>query len=224
MFKNIALLHYSGKMYSTLLLANYCQCYFLVRWQLCQLVPLTCCQEQNPFHSAMLSHVVHSGSAFCTLTLKHWKDYPCKICFIYLLPFPLSRRWFSIQNSQLVYQKKLKASPFIFQPISFPLECRRLSEVKCNDNRWWRFFNVTVLFTEIRRAQRPVCGFQVLCSCLPGSAVWAVDKRRNYNYNFLILCLQDSLTVVVEDLRLCSVKPCEDIERRFCFEVVSPTK
>uniref|UniRef100_A0A672NKB7 Arf-GAP with coiled-coil, ANK repeat and PH domain-containing protein n=1 Tax=Sinocyclocheilus grahami TaxID=75366 RepID=A0A672NKB7_SINGR len=35
--------------------------------------------------------------------------------------------------------------------------------------------------------------------------------------------LKDSLTVVVEDLRLCSVKPCEDIERRFCFEVVSPT-
>uniref|UniRef100_A0A665X621 Arf-GAP with coiled-coil, ANK repeat and PH domain-containing protein n=1 Tax=Echeneis naucrates TaxID=173247 RepID=A0A665X621_ECHNA len=34
----------------------------------------------------------------------------------------------------------------------------------------------------------------------------------------------DSLTVVVEDLRLCSVKPCEDNERRFCFEVVSPTK
>lgn len=38
------------------------------------------------------------------------------------------------------------------------------------------------------------------------------------------LCLQDVLTVVVDDLRLCSVKPCEDIERRFCFEVVSPTK
>uniref|UniRef100_A0A8C8G2F5 Arf-GAP with coiled-coil, ANK repeat and PH domain-containing protein n=1 Tax=Oncorhynchus tshawytscha TaxID=74940 RepID=A0A8C8G2F5_ONCTS len=36
--------------------------------------------------------------------------------------------------------------------------------------------------------------------------------------------LKDSLTVVVEDLRLCSVKPCEDIERRFCFEVVSPNK
>uniref|UniRef100_A0A663LUE1 Arf-GAP with coiled-coil, ANK repeat and PH domain-containing protein n=1 Tax=Athene cunicularia TaxID=194338 RepID=A0A663LUE1_ATHCN len=36
--------------------------------------------------------------------------------------------------------------------------------------------------------------------------------------------LQDVLTVVVEDLRLCTVKPCEDIERRFCFEVVSPTK
>ncbi|XP_021099315.1 arf-GAP with coiled-coil, ANK repeat and PH domain-containing protein 3 isoform X3 [Heterocephalus glaber] len=36
--------------------------------------------------------------------------------------------------------------------------------------------------------------------------------------------LKDSLTVVVDDLRLCSVKPCEDTERRFCFEVVSPTK
>lgn len=35
---------------------------------------------------------------------------------------------------------------------------------------------------------------------------------------------QDALTVVVDDLRLCSVKPYEDIERRFCFEVVSPTK
>uniref|UniRef100_UPI00358F9BC6 arf-GAP with coiled-coil, ANK repeat and PH domain-containing protein 1 isoform X2 n=1 Tax=Myxine glutinosa TaxID=7769 RepID=UPI00358F9BC6 len=36
--------------------------------------------------------------------------------------------------------------------------------------------------------------------------------------------LKDSPTVVVEDLRLCSVKPYEDIERRFCFEVVSPVK
>ncbi|KAH0504426.1 Arf-GAP with coiled-coil, ANK repeat and PH domain-containing protein 2 [Microtus ochrogaster] len=53
-----------------------------------------------------------------------------------------NRRWFSIQNNQLVYQKKFKESP----------------------------------------------------------------------------------TVVVEDLRLCTVKHCEDIERRFCFEVVSPTK
>uniref|UniRef100_A0A8C3RP07 Arf-GAP with coiled-coil, ANK repeat and PH domain-containing protein n=1 Tax=Chelydra serpentina TaxID=8475 RepID=A0A8C3RP07_CHESE len=33
-----------------------------------------------------------------------------------------------------------------------------------------------------------------------------------------------NLTLVVEDLRLCTVKHCEDIERRFCFEVVSPTK
>lgn len=49
----------------------------------------------------------------------------------------------------------------------------------------------------------------------------AVGQRGNEK---LPVCLQDSLTVVVEDLRLCSVKPCEDIERRFCFEVVSPTK
>ncbi|XP_076828480.1 arf-GAP with coiled-coil, ANK repeat and PH domain-containing protein 2 isoform X6 [Brachyhypopomus gauderio] len=34
----------------------------------------------------------------------------------------------------------------------------------------------------------------------------------------------DNPTVVVEDLRLCTVKQCEDVERRFCFEVVSPTK
>ena len=39
-----------------------------------------------------------------------------------------------------------------------------------------------------------------------------------------VLFLQDNPTVVVEDLRLCTVKHCEDIERRFCFEVVSPTK
>nr|XP_020820317.1 arf-GAP with coiled-coil, ANK repeat and PH domain-containing protein 2 isoform X1 [Phascolarctos cinereus] len=35
---------------------------------------------------------------------------------------------------------------------------------------------------------------------------------------------KDTPTVVVEDLRLCTVKHCEDVERRFCFEVVSPTK
>ncbi|XP_072704798.1 arf-GAP with coiled-coil, ANK repeat and PH domain-containing protein 1 [Ciconia boyciana] len=34
----------------------------------------------------------------------------------------------------------------------------------------------------------------------------------------------DPPTVVVEDLRLCTVKPCPDLERRFCFEVVSPSK
>ncbi|XP_053161596.1 arf-GAP with coiled-coil, ANK repeat and PH domain-containing protein 2 isoform X1 [Hemicordylus capensis] len=35
---------------------------------------------------------------------------------------------------------------------------------------------------------------------------------------------KDNPTVVVEDLRLCTVKHCEDLERRFCFEVVSPSK
>ncbi|XP_063157784.1 arf-GAP with coiled-coil, ANK repeat and PH domain-containing protein 1 [Candoia aspera] len=35
---------------------------------------------------------------------------------------------------------------------------------------------------------------------------------------------KDAVTVVVEDLRLCTVKPSPDHERRFCFEVVSPSK
>ncbi|KAI3357754.1 hypothetical protein L3Q82_016160 [Scortum barcoo] len=49
-------------------------------------------------------------------------------------------------------------------------------------------------------------------------------KAEKWRNEKLFVCGQDSLTVVVEDLRLCSVKPCEDIERRFCFEVVSPSK
>ncbi|XP_050529370.1 arf-GAP with coiled-coil, ANK repeat and PH domain-containing protein 2 [Daktulosphaira vitifoliae] len=35
---------------------------------------------------------------------------------------------------------------------------------------------------------------------------------------------EDLFTVMEEDLRLCSVKPAYDAERRFCFEVLSPTK
>ena len=35
---------------------------------------------------------------------------------------------------------------------------------------------------------------------------------------------QDQPTVVVDDLRLCTVKPSTENERRFCFEVVSPSK
>ncbi|KAK2497592.1 hypothetical protein MC885_009092 [Smutsia gigantea] len=35
---------------------------------------------------------------------------------------------------------------------------------------------------------------------------------------------KDPVTVVVDDLRLCTVKLCPDSERRFCFEVVSPSK
>ncbi|XP_078697858.1 arf-GAP with coiled-coil, ANK repeat and PH domain-containing protein 2-like isoform X1 [Branchiostoma floridae x Branchiostoma belcheri] len=34
----------------------------------------------------------------------------------------------------------------------------------------------------------------------------------------------DETTVVVPDLRICTVKPAEEIERNFCFEIVSPTK
>ncbi|XP_068785605.1 arf-GAP with coiled-coil, ANK repeat and PH domain-containing protein 1 isoform X2 [Struthio camelus] len=35
---------------------------------------------------------------------------------------------------------------------------------------------------------------------------------------------RDPPTVVVDDLRLCTVKPCPDLDRRFCFEVLSPSK
>ncbi|XP_048223130.1 arf-GAP with coiled-coil, ANK repeat and PH domain-containing protein 1 isoform X2 [Perognathus longimembris pacificus] len=35
---------------------------------------------------------------------------------------------------------------------------------------------------------------------------------------------KDPVTVVVDDLRLCTVKHCPDSERRFCFEVVSTSK
>jgi len=35
---------------------------------------------------------------------------------------------------------------------------------------------------------------------------------------------KDSLTVMEEDLRLCTVRPLVEIERRFCFEVLSPSR
>jgi hypothetical protein len=35
---------------------------------------------------------------------------------------------------------------------------------------------------------------------------------------------EDTMTVMEEDLRLCSVKPVLEGDRRFCFEVLSPTK
>lgn len=38
-----------------------------------------------------------------------------------------------------------------------------------------------------------------------------------------ILFLQE-MHIIAEDLRLCAVKNMEDTERRFCFEIVAPTK
>lgn len=34
----------------------------------------------------------------------------------------------------------------------------------------------------------------------------------------------DMPTVMEEDLRICTVRPVNDSDRRFCFEVISPTK
>jgi len=35
---------------------------------------------------------------------------------------------------------------------------------------------------------------------------------------------ESDLTIMEDDLRLCSVKPLMDFDRRFCFEIVSPSK
>ena len=48
--------------------------------------------------------------------------------------------------------------------------------------------------------------------------------KTSYNI-FFIFYWQDDQTVLAEDLRLCKVRLAEDaVERRFIFEVVSPTK
>lgn len=80
-----------------------------------------------------------------------------------------SRRWFSIQKNQLVYQKKFKVIFF-------------------------------------------------LTTCLGSYTTWVRQIQT------MVLVVQDQPTVVVEDLRLCTVKTSAENERRFCFEVVSPSK
>jgi len=36
--------------------------------------------------------------------------------------------------------------------------------------------------------------------------------------------LQDDVTVALDDVRLCTVRNADDVERRFCFEIISPGK
>lgn len=50
------------------------------------------------------------------------------------------------------------------------------------------------------------------------------NKKDVIYFIFFLRVFQDQLTVVVEDLRLCTVKNSTENERRFCFEVVSPSK
>ncbi|XP_017326509.1 arf-GAP with coiled-coil, ANK repeat and PH domain-containing protein 2 [Ictalurus punctatus] len=83
------------------------------------------------------------------------------------------------------------------------------------------------------------CGLQVSVDCEDGvmmegylfkraSNAFKTWNRRWFSVQHNQLVYQkrfrDNPTVVVEDLRLCTVKQCEDVERRFCFEVVSPNK
>lgn len=49
-------------------------------------------------------------------------------------------------------------------------------------------------------------------------------KERGVICLFVCFPSQEQPTVVVEDLRLCTVKNSTENERRFCFEVVSPSK
>ena len=35
---------------------------------------------------------------------------------------------------------------------------------------------------------------------------------------------QDDVTIAIDDVRLCTVRNVDDVERRFCFEVISPGK
>lgn len=126
------------------------------------------------------------------------------------LPFSSPRRWFSIQNSQLVYQKKLKVhgkGVFLFgqTPPHLDYGFGYLVDVGTG----------LVIQTGTKKS-----GEQGVRDTLPESKMEEERCMRAVNLS----CPQDALTVVVDDLRLCSVKPCEDIERRFCFEVVSPTK
>lgn len=48
-------------------------------------------------------------------------------------------------------------------------------------------------------------------------------SNNNYSYQNNVSG-EDSFTIMEDDLRICSVKPANDNERRFCFEVLSPTK
>uniref|UniRef100_A0A665V5I8 Arf-GAP with coiled-coil, ANK repeat and PH domain-containing protein n=1 Tax=Echeneis naucrates TaxID=173247 RepID=A0A665V5I8_ECHNA len=53
---------------------------------------------------------------------------------------------------------------------------------------------------------------------------WSRYKLTHFSPSLGFIALKSTPTVVVEDLRLCTVKPSTDNERRFCFEVVSPSK
>ena len=50
------------------------------------------------------------------------------------------------------------------------------------------------------------------------------DVSRFLSLSSLLFYLPKEYGIVVEDLRICSVKLADDLERRFCFEVVTPTR
>nr|XP_012631846.1 arf-GAP with coiled-coil, ANK repeat and PH domain-containing protein 3 isoform X2 [Microcebus murinus] len=130
-----------------------------------------------------------------------------------------NRRWFSIQNSQLVYQKKLKVCHGAgggVRPSGLGPSPPRLGWAV----RWGVMAGTLVDTKPERSGDR-----ELRTACVSGvERSQGVGAGWGRGHRLQRCCPQDALTVVVDDLRLCSVKPCEDIERRFCFEVVSPTK
>ncbi len=63
------------------------------------------------------------------------------------------------------------------------------------------------------------------CSLFFGDIIHRTCRSHLFYLNKLSVSLyQEQITVVVEDLRLCTVKPYSEQDRRFCFEVVSPSK
>ena len=61
-----------------------------------------------------------------------------------------------------------------------------------------------------------------------GSGAFKTWNRRWFYLENNKLCYSkrsgDEVTVIEEDLRICLVRPLTDIDRRFCFEIISPTK
>jgi hypothetical protein len=50
------------------------------------------------------------------------------------------------------------------------------------------------------------------------------EIEKSFNGSFFLFCFQKSPATIVANLRLCSVRKSDIIDRRFCFEIISPLK
>lgn len=51
-----------------------------------------------------------------------------------------------------------------------------------------------------------------------------LETHLGYYHDILQAHHHEDSIVIVEDLRLCTIRIADDVERRFCFEVISPSK
>ncbi|XP_066544630.1 arf-GAP with coiled-coil, ANK repeat and PH domain-containing protein 2 [Amia ocellicauda] len=171
------------------------------------------------------------------------------------------RRWFSIQNNQLVYQKTLKDKPTVV------IADMRLCTVKPSEDSQRRFCFEVISPSKSYMLQADsedlrkdwiqaiqnsiVTAFEEDISTNETKVDHSADTdngiamegylfKRSHNRfrtwhgrcwfsiqnNQLVYqkTLKDKPTVVIADMRLCTMKPSEDSQRRFCFEVISPSK